>query len=472
MSECPVSDNRREDVVILGAGLAGLSAGHALAEAGLRAALVEAGATVGGMSRTEIRDGYRFDLGGHRFFTTDGNIKDFVNELMGAEMLTVPRKSRIYLRNKYFEYPLKPLNALFGLGWAVTAKILIDYGLQRLKGALKKGPDISLEDRVVSDFGRTLFNLYFKEYSEKVWGLTCDRISSEWVTQRIKGLSLGVAVKNALFKVWGSDLPTLADHFSYPSGGIGRIAERLLEDMGSRAALFPETRVTGIHHRDFRVERVEARNHHGTVSLTGGEYISTIPLSSLVRMIRPEPPEEVTAAASQLRYRDLVVVAIPVSRERVTDLTWLYFPERDIPFGRLHEPKNWSPLMAGEGKTVLVVEYFCFAGDDVWTADDEDLTGTTVAHLEKLGLIDGRTAGKGCVIRVPKAYPLFEVGYETHVRAITDYLDRFRNLHTVGRGGLFRYYNMDHAIKSGLEAARRILAKRPLCEEVSEPVAT
>ncbi len=465
-----MAERKREDVVILGAGLAGLSAGYALAESERRVALVEAGATVGGMSRTVVRDDYRFDLGGHRFFTTDKRIDDFVRKLMGAEMLSVPRKSKIYLRDKYFDYPLRPLNAVFGLGVLTTAKIVVDYGWQRLKNRMHSAPDRSLEDKVVRDFGRTLFNLYFKEYSEKVWGLTCDRISSDWVAQRIKGLSLGVALKNALFKACGRDLPTLADTFSYPALGIGRIAERLLESIGDKGTFRADTRVTAVHHDGFRVRRVEASNHRGSVELDGEEYISTIPVTALVGMLHPQPPAEVREAASKLRYRDLVVVAIPFDRERVTDQTWIYVPGRNIPFGRLHEPKNWSPLMAEKGRTVLVAEYFCFEGDEVWTAGDEKLVDITAANLEKLGFVDREEAGEGCVVRVPKAYPLFEIGYMEHMRVIDRYLDRFHNLHPTGRGGLFRYYNMDHAIESGLEAARKVLGKAPLPEGMPQPV--
>ncbi len=465
-----MSVNSRKDVVILGAGLAGLSAGHALSKAGRHVALIEAGSTVGGMSRTVVGDGYRFDLGGHRFFTTDKRIEEYVKKLMGSEMLTVPRKSTILLRGKYFDYPLKPLNAIFGLGGITTAKILLDYGLQRLKNwPAGKARAVSLEDRVVRDFGRALFNLYFKEYSEKVWGVGCDRISADWVAQRIRGLSLGVAVKNALFKVCGKDLPTLADHFLYPSLGIGRIAERLLEGTGERGTLHADTRVTRVYHSDGRIERVEAHNHKGPVVTEGDEFVSSIPLNTLVGMLVPEAPWEVRDAAARLRYRDLVVVAIPVDRETATDQSWIYFPEKSVPFGRLHEPKNWSPLMAGEGKTVLVAEYFCFRGDDVWKARDEEIVETTIVHLEKLGFVDRKTAEGGQVVRVPRAYPLFEVGYIEHVTRIFEYLNGFSNLHAIGRSGMFRYFNMDHAIESGLDAARDVLGKTPVPGEATPP---
>jgi len=201
----------------------------------------------------------------------------------------------------------------------------------------------------------------------------------------------------------------------------------------------------------------------------GDEYVSSIPLSSLVGMLVPEAPREIRDAASRLRYRDLVVVAIPVDRETAADQSWIYLPEKSVPFGRLHEPKNWSPLMAGKGKTVLVAEYFCFRGDGVWKARDEEIIETTITHLEKLGFVDRSTAGGGQVVRVPRAYPLFEIGYSEHVSRIFAYLNRFRNLHAIGRNGMFRYYNMDHAIESGLDAAEDVLGKMPVSGETTQP---
>ena len=222
-----------------------------------------------------------------------------------------------------------------------------------------------------------------------------------------------------------------------------------------------------MRHRNGRIESIEARNGSGPVAVEGKEYISSIPLNSLIGMLEPGPPDEIREAASRLRYRDLLVAAIAVDRERATDQSWIYLPGENVPFGRLHEPKNWSPLMAGEGKTVLVAEYFCFRGDRIWEAPDEDIVTTTVTHLEGLGLIPQGSADGGRIVRVPRAYPLFEVGYEEHVTKIFSYLSGFSNLHAIGRNGMFRYYNMDHAIESGLEVAEDILGKAALPEEAA-----
>lgn len=447
------------DILILGGGLTGLSAGCVLTRAGRRVRVLESDREVGGLSKTIERDGFRFDIGGHRFFTRDRHVDEFVKDLMGGELISVSRTSKIYLRRKYFDYPLKPVNAMFGLGIPTTLRIMADYGAEKVRGLIKASDNVSLEDWVVSNFGRTMFNIYFREYSEKVWGIDCSRISAEWVAQRIKGLSLAKAVKNAFFKFSGKDLPTLADSFVYPKLGIGRIPVRLKEEIEKTGDVRTGTRVVRVNHSRFRIESIEVENRKGSAVLCGGEYMSSMPLTSLVRMLNPAPPGHILDAASKLKFRDLVVVALMVDRERVTDQTWIYIPEQRIPFGRIHEPKNWSEQMAPEGKTILVMEFFSFKGDSLWNADDETLTKIAVENLERLDFIKMREVIGSAVVRAPKAYPLFEVGYKDLCDKLYNYLGRFENLHIAGRAGMFRYYNMDHAIGSGMATADKIIGK-------------
>ncbi|TNF56389.1 FAD-dependent oxidoreductase [bacterium] len=451
---------QKDATIILGGGLAGLSAGFVLARAGMPVSVLERDNTVGGLSKTILQNDFRFDLGGHRFFTKDARIDTFVRELLSGDFLTVLRKSKIYMHGKFFDYPLKPSNAVFGLGVAKTLKALSDYGYEKVKNIVTPPHHVSLEDWVVSNFGRTMFNLYFKEYSEKVWGIPCNRVSEEWVSQRIKGLSLWVAIKNAFSRVNGREVDTLVDRFIYPPFGIGQISDRLKDKIEENNTVYTDTGVTKIYHENSVITGITASNCRKLYHIQGREFLSTIPLTKLVHLLKPAVPEEIRDAASLLRYRDLVVVAIMLNQERVTDLTWMYVPEKDIPLGRIHEPKNWSPQMAPEGKTHIVSEYFCFQGDKIWNSTDEELRTTTVGHLEKLGLVRKNEVIGSSVIRVPKAYPVFEVGYTEHYRKIVRYLENFKNLHISGRSGLFRYFNMDHAIESGLDAAGDILKKQ------------
>jgi protoporphyrinogen oxidase len=462
------SDDARDAVVVLGGGLTGLSAGCVLARAGKKVRVLESDSEVGGLSKTVVRNGFRFDLGGHRFFTKDRKIDDFVTALMEDELIRVRRTSKIYMRSKYFNYPLKPLNAMFGLGIPTTIRIMADYGAERLRRMVKPQENVSLEDWVVSNFGRTMFNIYFKEYSEKVWGIDCSRISAEWVAQRIKGLSLAKAVKSAFFKVSGRDLPSLVDSFVYPKLGIGRISERLREEIEKSGVVHTGTRVCRVNRSGFRITDIEVQHNGGSATLRGGEFVSSVPITSLVRMLNPAPPTRLLEAAAKLKFRDLVVVAVMVNKTRVTDQTWIYIPEQNIPFGRIHEPTNWSEVMAPEGKTIVVTEFFSFKGDHVWNEDDARLSDITVRNLERLGFLKADEVIDTAVIRAAKAYPLFEVGYKELCDELYEYLDMFENLHISGRGGMFRYYNMDHAIESGMLTAEKIIEKTALSGEEDE----
>lgn len=448
--------------VVLGGGVAGLSAGYVLSRAGLDVALCEKDAAVGGLSKTIVRGEYRFDLGGHRFFTKNRQLENFLKELMGEEFIVAPRSSKIYLRGRYFDYPLKPVNALFGLGPGTTVRIILDYAYERIKNVFRNPEIVSLEDWVVSNFGRTMFNLYFKEYSEKVWGVGCDRISEEWVAQRIKGLSLTVAIREAIFKSNNRKIATLAERFLYPKLGIGRISDRFQEEIEKSNRVYLNCGATRVNHDGTRIVSVAAKNLFPEGSeklLVGEEFISSIPLTRLVAMLHPKAPPEVLRAAKELKYRDTIIVAVMIDRDKVTDLTWIYFPERKIPFGRIHEPKNWSMKMAPPGKTSIVAEYFCFEGDDTWNTEDKRLAGTTVENLVELGFIGKDEVIGSTVLRIKKAYPLLEVGYRRKYDKIIGYLRKFENLQVIGRGGMFKYHNMDHAIETGIKAAENLLGR-------------
>jgi len=450
-------EDYRDSCVVLGGGLAGLSAGYHLTKAGRKTVLFEAGGELGGLSRTIRAGDFLYDIGGHRFFTKKEHINELVKGLMGDELDLVHRKSKIFMFGKFFDYPLRPTNAVFGLGLGTVMRIMADYGLSRVRGMLFHPDIVSLEDWVVRNFGRTMFNIYFKQYSEKVWGIDCSRISQSWVAKRIQGLSLGTAVKNAFFKFTGREIPTLADTFFYPKLGIGRIAERFGEEIRRTNPVLTSSGVVKLTHDDSRITGIEIQNCKRSYPVEGADYISTIPMNMLVQMMDPAPPEDVSRAAASLGYRDLLTVSVMVDRENVTDQTWIYIPEKKYLFGRLHEPKVWSRSMAPEGKTLVVVEFFCFKDDHIWNRSDEELSRITIEGLEELGFFTRKEVLGTDVLRVPKAYPLFEVGYEKHCKVIYDYLSGFKNLHIAGRSGMFQYQNMDHALESGMEAAETLL---------------
>jgi protoporphyrinogen oxidase len=446
-------------VVILGGGPSGLAAGHMLSESGSNVLVVERQARVGGLAKTIEHHGFRFDLGGHRFITDNKQLETLVREILGGELLVVERSSKILLDGKYYDYPISVRNALFRLGLRTSIRIVADYVSEQIRKRFTKTPTVSLEDWVVRHFGRSLFELFFKEYSEKVWGVPCDRIAKEWVARRIKGLSLGVAIKAAFSRTESQRLRTLANQFLYPPLGIGQICDSLKARIDENGQVMTDTRVIGINHADNRIQSIIVKDADGVQGYAGYEFISSIPLTLIVKLLNPQPPAAILQAAASLRFRDLIVVTVMINRERVTDQTWMYIPDPTVPFGRIHEPKNWSARMAPEGKTHLVVEYFCFKEDAIWTATDAALAQRTVRELSGLGIIEPEEVLDSAVLRIPNAYPLFEVDYIEKQKCIVEYLDRFRNLELVGRGGQFEYYNTDHAMESGIAAAKAIMAR-------------
>lgn len=450
----------RGEIAILGGGLAGLAAGHALARAGRTVAVFERDAQIGGLARTLEHRGQRFDLGGHRLLTDSARVRDLVRAVVREPLLQVPRSSKILLRGRYVDYPLRPLDALSGFGPLASLQALGGYVAAQLAHRIRPRPLETLEDWVVRHYGRSLFERFFKPYSEKVWGLDCARISADWVAQRIQGLTLGAAIRRALLRPADAGPRTLTNGFLYPARGIGRIAEGLCAAITARCGrVLVQNPVVRLAHRAGRIEYLEVRRGERRERCHAAEFVSSLPLPLLAQLLSPAAPRAVLAAAARLRYRDLLLVAVRLARERATDQTWIYVPGPEYAFGRLHEPKNWSRQMGAPGESLLVAEHFCSRGDALWRSDDETLVDRCAGELARLGLVTRAEALDGRVVRVPNAYPAFEVGYEQASATVTGYLAGFANLQLIGRTGAFRYFNMDHAIESGLDAADIILAR-------------
>jgi protoporphyrinogen oxidase len=453
-----------KDVLILGGGPSGLAAGKVLTVARRNLLIFEGHSSVGGLSRTIEHHGFRFDLGGHRFLTENKKLEQLVRDTLKGEILTVSRSSKILLDNKYYDYPINIGNVLSCLGLHTSVKAIKDYLYEQIKSRfLRRTKPVSLEDWVVRQFGRTLFNIFFRQYSEKVWGINCNRIASEWSAQRIQGLSLIKAIKNALIPTQDKSMRTLTRSFLYPPLGFGQISENLKTeieadiDIGNKVKT--SSRIIAIHHQERHIESIMVQRGDDTCVYDANEFISSIPVTAIINMLEPPPPDEICQAASKLKFRDLIIVTVMINRERITDQTWIYIPDPNIPFGRIHEPKNWSTQMAPPGMTHLVTEYFCFKDDTIWNKTDEELTELTVSHLQQLGLIKRDDVCDSVVLRIQKAYPIFEVGYLKHFEQVCNYLEGFDNLHLIGRAGLFKYYNTDHAMESGIAAAESIIAR-------------
>jgi protoporphyrinogen oxidase len=454
----PAGGQLPEQVIIMGAGPAGLAAAHVLTSHGVAPLVFERSPWVGGLARTVERNGFRFDIGGHRWFTKKDEVHQFFVDVVGDELIDVDRVSRIYFEGKYFYYPLKIGNALSGMGLRRSLRALADAVAIKVRPLAIAG-EPTMEQAYVNQFGRTLYEQFFKTYSEKVWGMPCDLISGDWVAQRSKGLSLTTAIKDAFSRSRG-EVESLVDRFSYPRLGIGRFSERMADDIragGGRIEL--ESRVVRIHHDGPRVTGVTVRRAAGDALVEGDAFISSIPITQLVKAFRPAAPAEVVAAAEALQFRELVTVNLMLKREQVTPDTWLYIHDPDITFARIHEPKNWSAAMAPDGTTSLVCELFCNRGDAYWTAPDDALVELAVKDFEGLGFFQRREVIDGFVIRAVRAYPTYTLGYQRHLDIIKGYLRQFDNLQIVGRYGTFRYNNSDHSVETGILAARNLLGE-------------
>jgi len=439
-------------IVVCGAGPAGLTAAYLLAKQGYAVTVLEGDSIVGGISRTARYKNFRFDIGGHRFFTKIPAVQALWEELLGDDFIEVPRLSRIVYNGTFFYYPLKAANALFGLGlWQATAMVF-SYA----RAMISPDPvEENLEQWVSNRFGKRLYRIFFKTYTEKVWGIPCTEIRAEWAAQRIQGLSLARAILSATsLNRRSPTIKTLIDKFKYPRLGPGQMWERCvdrLKELGGRVVL--EAHVTNLESENGRITAMVANTPDGERRYEGEHFITTMPLRSLIRALGPSEGSPVRAAGEGLSYRDFVLVALILDKSDLFPDNWIYVHTPGVQVGRIQNFNNWSAEMVPEpGKTCLGMEYFCFKGDGLWDSTDASLIEQATNELAQLGLAPGAKVVDGAVVRMPKAYPIYDSTYRAHVDVIQQYLDTIPNLHTVGRNGMHKYNNQDHSMFTAMLA--------------------
>ena len=454
------------DVAIIGAGPAGLTAGYLLSRQGFSVAIIEKDPhAVGGISRTVEHEGYRFDIGGHRFFSKSQQVVDLWDELLPDDFIQRPRMSRIYYEGKFYSYPLRAFEALANLGIVRSTLCMASYGVSKLFPI----KDVrSFEDWTCNQFGKKLYSIFFKTYTEKVWGMPCDEMSADWAAQRIMGLSLGAAVFDGLKRSLGLNkrpnngmaTKTLLETFRYPRLGPGMMwdaaRDRIVEAGGLVLMGHGLKQLAGDGQGGWRM--TASRAEGGETTIRSKHAISSAPMRELAARLHPLPQS--TLEASKLRYRDFLTVALKIRSEDLFPDNWIYIHDSKVRVGRIQNFRSWSPEMVPDSDVACVgLEYFCFEGDDLWASSDDALIALATSEMATLGLVKPEQVIGGAVVRQEKAYPVYDDEYAANVDAMRKELEvTSPTLHLVGRNGMHRYNNQDHAMMTAMLTVENIIA--------------
>jgi len=444
------------DAIIIGAGPAGLTAAYELSHSDKKIIVLEKKNQVGGLAETKIFDDFKYDIGPHRFFTKNEEVYDLFLKMLGKDALLVKRKTRILFEGKYFDYPLTPVNALFGLGLIESIKIGFSYINARVKSYLKLSKVENFEDWVVNSFGYKLYNNFFKNYTEKVWGIDCKDIGKDWAAQRIKGLSLSTALRFALFPNSKKRPKTLIDEFYYPKHGAGMLWEKFENYLiNKKIDIVKEANV-------FKVEKKEdsylvsfKKKDGGNEELETKNILFSNPLLEFIKIIEPSAPENVIKAGKELDYRNHISVHITTDKKLFND-NWIYIHSPDLKLARIADFSNFSEYMSPKNTCPLTLEYFCFEKDKIWNDQNQNIIDFAVSELRQIFDEDFNIIHSD-LTRNPKAYPVIKTGYEEKIQTIKDWLSKEESLLAIGRSGMFKYNNQDHAMATGMYAARNLL---------------
>jgi protoporphyrinogen oxidase len=445
------------DVVIIGAGPAGLSAGYELCNSKKKVLVLEKKYQVGGLAETKVFGDYRYDIGPHRFFTKNEEVYSLFIKMLGDDAVKVNRKTRILFKNSYFDYPLSPVNALFGLGIFESIQIGFSYIFARIKSYLRLTRIENFEDWVVDKFGRKLFNNFFKNYTEKVWGIDCKLIGKDWAAQRIKGLSLSTAIKFAIFPNSKKRPKTLIDVFYYPRLGAGMLWEKFEEHLNANGVpVVKNSFVKNVQEmEDKQVLTYIEKNQEKIIS--ADHILFSNPLLDFIKFYKTTVPEKVISAAKNLEYRNHISVHITVDKKLFDD-NWIYIHSPTLKMARIADFTNFSTEMSKEGEYPLTLEYFCFEEDKIWSQDNSEIIAFGLKELKSIFNEEFRVIHSD-VSRNPKAYPVIKTGYEKDINIIKNWLATKENLTAIGRSGMFKYNNQDHAMATGIYAVRNLLGE-------------
>jgi len=446
------------EITVIGGGPAGLAAAYDLTKRGMPVMVLEKDIQLGGLSRTVKYRGFRFDIGGHRFFTKSAEVEELWREILPSDFLRRPRLSRIYYDGKFFNYPLRVGNALTSLGLFEGLKVIFSYFGAKI---CPKKPEETFEDWVSNRFGAALFNTFFRTYTEKVWGISCTTLSADWAAQRIRNLSLAQAVLKAIGIGEKKKVASLINEFDYPRYGPGQMYETMAkrtQQLGGIVKIGSE--VLAILHKGSKIVGLKVRSPDGPKEISTHYCFSSMPITDVVLRMQPPAPKSVLESARRLRYRSIITVNLLINQPSIIPDTWVYIHSPKVRASRLQLYKNWSPEMVPDPQVSSVgLEYFCFEGDDLWKAPKGRLLSLAKDDVKKLGFIREEEVLDGLPMRYAKAYPMYERGYQKHLNIVREWLHQFSMLYLIGRYGQFRYNNMDHSIMTALLAVRKMLGE-------------
>jgi len=421
-------------VGIIGAGPAGLACAYKLSKAGIKADVYEASGSVGGLARSFRLWNQTVDLGPHRFFSRDPRVNGLWLEVVGRDYSMVNRLTRILYKNKLYQYPLRPTDVVTNLGALETSRALLSYVREKVAPEAPRAGEETFESWVVRRFGRRLYEIFFKTYSEKLWGIPCGELDADFAVQRIKKFSLFEALKAAFSTDTSGKHKTLVDRFAYPFLGTGMVYERMADHV---------SRNGGAVHLGTPVRKVASAGMKATgIELADGRVEA-----------------EVVAAAKSLKFRNTILVYLNIRNENLFPDNWIYIHSPQLKVGRITNFRNWSPHLYGEEKSsILALEFWCNESDELWSRDDEYLIGLGRKELAEAGLASETDAAQGYVHRINRCYPVYMSGYKKLLKPIQDYLDGIGGLTVIGRYGSFKYNNQDHSILMGILAAENIVS--------------
>ena len=444
------------DLIIIGAGPAGLTAAYELSDSDKKVLVLEKKPQVGGLAETKVFDDYRYDIGPHRFFTKNQEVYDLFLNVLDKDAVEVNRKTRILFKNSYFDYPLTPLNALFGLGIFESILIGLSYIFARIKSYIGITKINNFEDWVIDKFGRKLFNNFFKNYTEKVWGIDCSDIGSDWAAQRIKGLSLSTAIKFALFPNSKKRPKTLVDKFYYPKLGAGMLWEKFEEIVVKKnIEVSKEKTVTDIVTKDKGFIVSFKDNEGNEKSEETKNIFFSNPLLEFIDIFDGDVPHKVIKSAKSLNYRNHISVHVTVDKKLFDD-NWIYIHSPNVDMARIADFTNFSDSMSVDGNYPLTLEYFCFENDELWNKKNDEIIEYGLKELKSIFDVEFNVV-HSAISRSPKAYPVIKTGYQVHIDIIKEWLSSLPNITAIGRSGMFKYNNQDHAMATGLYAARTLM---------------